>query len=108
VQKHNSFQHFRAHSCVSGLIPIFQGSFLQHIVQHNVLKLIPAADAATCCHTSFDESDGTVSGADSVQVSLWPDAQSCSHGLPGALQNLHGPLGLFHVLKVLRAKAHKA
>lgn len=53
------------------------------------------------CRTGFDESDGAVPGADSVQVSFRSDAQGCGHGLLGGLQHLHGPLGLLHVLKVL-------
>lgn len=57
--------------------------------------------AAHTGHTGFNQSDCAVSRADSVQVSLRANAQSRSHGLPGALQDLNSPLGLLHMLKVL-------
>lgn len=59
------------------------------------------------CHTSFDESDSTVSRADSVQVSLRSNTQGCSHRLAGGLQNLDCPLSLFHMLKILRHRRNK-
>lgn len=61
-----------------------------------------------CHHTSFDESDGTVSGADSVQISFRSNTQSSSHRLPGGLQNLDCPLSLFHMLKVLKQEANES
>ena len=52
--------------------------------------------------TSLHQPDGALCGRDAVHVSLWSDAQTSGHGLPGLLQHLHGPHGLFNVLKVLR------
>lgn len=57
--------------------------------------------AAYTGRTGLNQSDCAVSRADSVQVSLGANAQSRSHGLPGAFQHLHSPLGLLHMLKVL-------
>lgn len=65
-------------------------------------------DFVRTVHTSFDKSDTTFPGADSIEISFWSDTQGGSHRLASSLQNMYSPLSLFHMFKVLTLKENKS